>query len=283
MSMRTGCRALIEGRRIEMQLKDQVALVTGAGRGIGKAIALALAREGADIGLAEIDEQAARATVNEIKALGRRAFFKRADIGDCAQAQRWVAEAARELGRIDVLVNNAGIAKGQPFLEITPENWEDHLRVHLFGTFFCSQAAAREMARRKYGRIVSIASVAGLMGPLDLAPYGAAKAGIIGLTRAMALELADYGITANAIAPGPIDTELIRAAWSKEALEDRPNHAPINRLGKVEEIARVAVFLASPDSSYISGTVMVVDGGATAAGSYMVEKYRRRKAAERHD
>lgn len=262
-----------------MRFKDQVALVTGAGRGIGKAIALALAREGADIGLAEIDEQAARAAAGEIQALGRRAFFKRADISDCAQAQGWVAEAARELGRVDVMINNAGVAKGQPFLEITPENWENHLRVHLFGTFYCSQAAAREMARRKYGRIVSMASVAGLMGPLDLAPYGAAKAAIIGLTRAMALELADYGITANAIAPGPIDTEMVRAAWSKEAYEERANHAPINRFGQVEEIARVAAFLAAPESSYISGAVMVVDGGATAAGAYMVEKYRRRKAA----
>lgn len=264
-----------------MRFKDQVALVTGAGRGIGKAIALALAREGADIGLAELDEQTARATAEEIKALGRRAFVKLADVGDCEQAQGWVAEAARELGRVDVMINNAGVAKGQPFLEITRESWENHLRVHLFGTFYCSQAAAREMARRKYGRIVSMASVAGLMGPLDLAPYGAAKAGIIGLTRAMALELADYGITANAIAPGPIDTEMIRVAWSKEALEERANHAPVNRLGKVEEIARVAAFLASPESSYISGAVLVIDGGATAAGSYMVEKYRRRKAAAR--
>jgi NAD(P)-dependent dehydrogenase (short-subunit alcohol dehydrogenase family) len=179
------------------------------------------------------------------------------------------------------MVNNAGVAKGQPFLDLTPESWENHLRVHLFGTFYCSQAAAREMAKRKYGRIVSMASVAGLMGPLDLAAYGAAKSGIIGLTRAMALELADYGITANAIAPGPIETDMIRAAWTPDALEERANHSPINRLGQVEEIARVAAFLASPESSYISGAVMVVDGGATAAGSYMVEKYRRRKAAAR--
>src|SRR5260370_40224610 len=110
------------------------------------------------------------------------------------------------------------------FLEITRENWEAHLRIHLFGAFYCSQAAAREMAKRKYGRIVSLASVAGLMGPIDLAPYGVAKSGIIGLTRAMALELADYGITANAIAPGPIDTEMVRAAWRKAALEARANH-----------------------------------------------------------
>jgi len=261
-----------------MKFKDQVVLITGAGRGIGKAMALAFAREGADIGFAEIDPESARAAAEEIKAEGRRVFFKCVDVANYSQVQAWVAEVGRELGRVDVLVNNAGIAKAQPFLEITPENWEGHLRVHLFGTFYCSQAAAREMARRKYGRIISIASVAGLMGPLDLAPYGAAKAGIIGLTRAMALELADYGITANAIAPGPIDTEMVRAAWSKEAYEERANHSPINRFGRVEEIARAAMFLAAPESSYISGTVLVVDGGAVGAGAYMVEKYRRRKA-----
>jgi len=261
-----------------MKFKDQVVLITGAGRGIGKAMALAFAREGADIGFAEIDPESARAAAEEIKAEGRRVFFKCVDVANYSQVQAWVAEVGRELGRVDVLVNNAGIAKAQPFLEITPENWEGHLRVHLFGTFYCSQAAAREMARRKYGRIISIASVAGLMGPLDLAPYGAAKAGIIGLTRAMALELADYGITANAIAPGPIDTEMVRAAWSREAYEERANHSPINRFGRVEEIARAAMFLAAPESSYISGTVLVVDGGAVGAGAYMVEKYRRRKA-----
>ena len=167
-----------------------------------------------------------------------------------------------------------------PFLEITPENWENHLRIHLFGAFYCSQAAAREMAKHKYGRIVSIASVAGLMGPIDLAPYGVAKSGIIGLTRAMALELADYGITANAIAPGPIDTEMVRAAWSKEALEERANHLPIRRLGKTAEIAHAALFLAAPESGYISGATLVVDGGSVAAGAYMVEKYRRRKAGQ---
>ena len=151
-----------------MRFKDQVALITGAGRGIGKAIALAFAREGADIALAEIDADSARATAGEIEALGRRAFFRQVDIGDCAEAQRWVADAARELGRVDIMVNNAGVAKSEPFLEVSRENWEKHLRVHLSGAFYCSQAAAREMVRRKYGRIVSMASVAGLMGPLDL-------------------------------------------------------------------------------------------------------------------
>jgi NAD(P)-dependent dehydrogenase (short-subunit alcohol dehydrogenase family) len=260
-----------------MQLQGQVALITGAGRGIGKAIALRFAREGADIAIADINDEWAQATGAEIKQIGRNAFTKKADISDYDQVQDLIADVVSALGKIDILVNNAGIAKGQPFLEVTKENWENHLKVHLFGTFYCSQAAARDMAKRNYGRIISIASVAGLMGPIDVAPYGAAKSGMIGLTRAMGLELADYGITANAIAPGPIDTELLRIAWSKEAYEERANHIPAHRLGRVEEIAHTALFLASPDSAYISGGVIVVDGGSVAAGAYMVEKYRRRK------
>ncbi|MFH0845154.1 MAG: SDR family NAD(P)-dependent oxidoreductase [Pseudomonadota bacterium] len=262
-----------------MQLQGQVALVTGAGRGIGKAIALRFAREGADIAIADINNELAQATATEIRQLGREAFVKIADISDYDQVQTLVADTVNTLGKIDVLVNNAGIAEAQRFLEITKENWENHLKIHLFGTFYCSQAAARDMAKRKYGRIISIASVAGLMGPFSAAPYGAAKSGILGLTRAMSLELADYGVTANAIAPGPIDTELLRLAWSKKAYEERANHIPMRRLGKVEEIAHTALFLASPDSGYISGSVVVVDGGSVAAGAYMVEKYRRIKKA----
>ncbi|MBI3300831.1 MAG: SDR family oxidoreductase [Deltaproteobacteria bacterium] len=261
-----------------MQLQGQVALITGAGRGIGKAIALRFASEGADIAVVDLNGEWAQATGEEIKGLGRRVWVKTADVSDCDQIQTAVREAAAALGKLDILVNNAGIGKAQPFLEITKENWERHLHIHLFGTFYCAQAAAREMAKQQYGRIVNIASVAGLMGPIDLAPYGTAKAGIIGLTRAAALDLADYGITVNAIAPGPIDTELLRT-WPADALRERAQHLPIARLGKVEEIAHAALFLASPDSGFISGTVLVVDGGSVAAGAYMVEKYRRRKAA----
>ena len=260
-----------------MKLEGQVALVTGAARGIGKEIALTLAREGADVAIADLNGEGASATAEAVRQLGRRAFAAPCDVGDHAAVATLVAGAVGALGKIDILVNDAGVAKAEPFLEITRENWENHLHTHLFGTFYCSQAAARDMARRRYGRIVTIASVAGLMGPLDLAPYGAAKAGMMGLTRAMAFELADYGITANAIAPGPIDTELLRGAWSKEALEERANHIPARRLGSVEEVAHAVVFLASPDAGYVSGTVLVVDGGSVAAGAYMVEKYRRRK------
>jgi 3-oxoacyl-[acyl-carrier protein] reductase len=261
-----------------MQFQGQVAFVTGAGCGIGKGIALRLAQEGADVALVDLNEGWAQASADEIKALGRKVFVRTADVSNCEQIQDAIREAAAALGRLDVLVNNAGIGKAQPFMEITKENWERHINIHLSGTFYCAQAAAREMAKRNYGRIVNIASIAGLIGPIDLAPYGAAKAGITGLTRAAALDLADYGITVNAIAPGPIDTELLRT-WPPDALRERAQHMPIARLGKVEEIAHAALFLASPDSGFITGTVLVVDGGSVAAGSYMVEKYRRRKAS----
>ena len=261
-----------------MELEGQVALVTGAGRGIGKAIALRFAREGADVAIADLTRESADKTAAEIRALGRRAEAFATDVSDYDQVQALVAGTVSKLGGIDVLVNNAGIAKAQPFLEITKENWKAHLEIHLYGTFYCSQAAARVMVKRNYGRIVSIASVAGFMGPIDIAPYGTAKAGIIGLTRAMGFELADQGITANAIAPGPIETELLRSAWTKEALAERAEHIPARRLGRVEEVAHVALFLASKNSGYVNGSVVTLDGGSVGAGAYMVEKYRRRKA-----
>ena len=263
----------------EMLLQDQVALVTGGGRGIGRATALRLAREGAGIAIIDVDGETAEATSREINALGRRAAFRIADVSDHASIGATVQELVQELGRLDVLVNNAGVETRSPFLEITPAEWERQIAVNLTGTFNCSQAAAREMATREYGRIVNITSVAGLIGPIDLAAYGAAKAGIVGLTRAAALDLADLGITVNAIAPGPIETELMLGAWSAEALRERPQHGAIARFGTVEEVAHTALFLASPDSGFITGVTISVDGGAVAAGAYMVEKYRRRKAA----
>jgi 3-oxoacyl-[acyl-carrier protein] reductase len=260
-------------------LDGQCALVTGAGRGIGKAIALRLARAGADVAVVDRDSGWAESTAGEIAALGRKSWWAAADVGDYDQVQNFVAGTIAALGKIDILVNNAGTSKAQPFLEITREAWEAQLNVHMSGTFYCAQAAARDMRTRSYGRIVSIASVAGLMGPIDLAAYGAAKAGIIGLVRAMSLELADYGITANAIAPGPIDTELLRSAWPADVYAERSEHIPLRRLGKTEEIAHAVEFLASPEAGYISGVIIPVDGGSVAAGAYMVEKYRRRKAA----
>jgi NAD(P)-dependent dehydrogenase (short-subunit alcohol dehydrogenase family) len=263
-----------------MVLHGQVALVTGGGRGIGKAIALRFAREGADVGVLDIEHETAEATAHEIRELGRRAVGSTADVSDPDAVSAAVTEIVGELGKLDILVNNAGIEKRAPFLEIAPDDWQRQLDVNLSGTFYCTQAAAREMAKRSYGRVVNISSVAGLIGPIDLAAYGTAKAGILGLTRAAALDLADHGITVNAIAPGPIETELMLGAWTAEALKERPQHGAIARFGTVDEIAHTALFLASPESGFITGVTISVDGGAVSSGAYMVEKYRRRKAAE---
>ena len=262
-----------------MDLEGQVAIVTGGGQGIGKAIALRLAAEGADIGIIDINSKNGERTAKHIRDLNRRAISAAADIANFEAVEAAMNEIVGTLGRLDILVNNAGIEKRAAFLEITPDDWQRQLDVNLSGTFYCSQAAAREMAKRRYGRIVNLSSVAGLIGPIDLAAYGAAKAGIVGLTRAAALDLADFGITVNAIAPGPIETELMLGAWSAEALRERPQHGAIARFGTVDEIAHAAFFLASPSSGFITGVTLSVDGGAVAAGAYMVEKYRRRRAA----
>ncbi len=259
--------------------EGQVALVTGGGQGIGQAIALRFAREGADVAVVDVNRETAEAVGREAQALGRRAAVRVVDISDYSAIQAAVEQIGAELGRLDVLINNAGVEKRAPFLEISPKDWQRQLDVNLSGTFYCTQAAAREMAKRRYGRIVNISSVAGLIGPIDLAAYGVSKAGVIGLTRAAALDLADFGITVNCIAPGPIETELMLGAWTAEALRERPQHGAIPQFGTVDEIAHAAAFLAAPDSGFITGIMVSVDGGAVAAGAYMVEKYRRRKAA----
>ena len=260
-----------------MILQSQVAIVTGAGQGIGKAISLRFAEEGADIGIVDINRETATKTSEEIRRRGRRSVVVEADVSDHERVRLAVDQVAQSLGRVDILVNNAGIEKRSPFLEITPKDWKRQLDVNLSGTFYCSQSAAYHMVKRNYGRIINISSVAGLIGPIDLAAYGAAKAGIVGLTRATALDLADHGITVNAIAPGPIETELMLGAWTAEALKERPQHGMIARFGTVDEIAHAALFLASPESGYITGITLPVEGGAVAGGGYMVEKYRRRK------
>src|SRR6202162_3983894 len=262
-----------------MVLEGQVAIVTGGGQGIGKAIALRFAAEGADIGIIDVNRKNGEATGKEIRDLNRRALSIAADVANFDAVEAAMNEIVHELGRLDVLVNNAGIEKRAPFLEITPNDWQRQLDVNLSGTFYGSQVAAREMAKRRYGRIVNLSSVAGLIGPIDLAAYGAAKAGIIGLTRAAALDLGGVGITVNAIAPGPIETELMLGVWSAEALRERPQHGAIARFGTVDEIAHAALFLAAPESAFITGITISIDGGAARARAYLVEKYRRRKAA----
>jgi 3-oxoacyl-[acyl-carrier protein] reductase len=257
-------------------LAGQAAIVTGAGRGIGRVVAQTLADNGAHIVAGDIAADRAQQTAEAINASGGEALGLQVDVRDRKSVDAMVEQAVARFSRIDILVNNAAIARTASFLDQSLEDWNDHIDINLSGCFNCAQAAARVMAKAGYGRIVSIASIAGMMGPLDFPAYGAAKAGVIGLTRTMALELADYGITANAIAPGPIDTELLREAWTPEAYVARAAHIPVRRLGKPEEIAYAVLMLAGPQAGYINGALVPVDGGASAAGSYMSEKFRRR-------
>src|SRR5690242_1292173 len=192
-----------------MELKDQVAVVTGGGQGIGKAIAMRFATEGASVAIIDLNEETASATAEDVRKLGHSAIVKIADVSKFESVISAVEEVGHEFGKIDVLVNNAGVEKRAPFLEISPDDWQRQLDVNVTGTFYCTQACARVMSATKYGRVINISSVAGLIGPIDLAAYGTSKAAIVGFTRAAALDLADYGITVNAIAPGPIETELM--------------------------------------------------------------------------
>lgn len=257
-----------------MTLSGRVAVVTGGGQGLGRGIALRLAEDGADVAVVDLVLERAASVTAEIASMGRQSRPYGADVADYEQVTASVHQILGDFGRIDVLVNNAGMSRLEPFLEISVESWKEHLDVHVSGSFYFAQLAARDMATRQFGRIINMSSVAGMMGPIDLAPYGVAKAALTGLTRAAAVDLADYGITVNAIAPGPIKTAIL-STWSPEALADRAQHLPVGRLGDVEDISRMASFLASPDASFITGAVFVVDGGSLAAGAYMVEKYRR--------
>jgi len=261
-----------------MRLKDRVAIVTGAARGIGKAIALCFAREGADLVIPDIDYGGAQKVAQEIENLGRKALATPTDISERDQVEKMIKQTIDRFGRLDILVNNAGIAKTEPFLETSMETWHNTIKVHLTGTFICSQLAAREMVKNRWGRILNIASVGGLAGPpFGIVPYSAAKGGIISLTRALATELADQGIRVNAIAPGPILTELYESIFTEEEARERSRSLPCYRLGKVEDIAQAALYFCSPEADFVTGQVLAVDGGFTAVGGYSFEIYRRRK------
>jgi len=242
------------------------AVVTGGSRGIGRAVCLALAASGARVLVGYHQRQdAAQEVVSAIVALGGTAVAQRADVGNRAEADALIGAAQQCFGRVDILVNNAGLTRDGLLLRMRDDDWQQVLRADLDGAFFCLRAAAKVMLKQRAGRIVNVASVAGLVGHPGQANYSAAKAGLIGLTRTAAAELASRQIAVNAVAPGWIETEMTAAAppAARQAVLGR---VPLGRLGRPEDVAAAVVFLASPAAAYITGAVLVVDGGLTIGG-----------------
>jgi 3-oxoacyl-[acyl-carrier protein] reductase len=246
-----------------MRLAGKVALVTGAQQGIGKAIALAYGREGASVVVNYLDDQAAaEAIATQIRTCGREAVPVAGDVSRLADVQRMV-EAGTALGGIDIVVNNAGIFPRVAFLDMTESQWDAVLDVNLKGTFFCSQAVARQMvARGQGGVIISLASGAAFRSSPRGVHYVSSKAGIVGFTRAAALELAPQRIRVNAIAPGTTDTAQPRYGMTEEELQAAGRQIPLGRLGTPEDVADLAVFLASEEARHITGQTIHVNGGS---------------------
>ena len=242
-----------------LKLEGRVALVTGASRGIGRAIALRLAAQGATV-IAGARGTNAQAVVDEIVAAGGRATAVALDITDPASVDAVVASTLAAHQRIDILVNNAGIAKDQLMLRMKRDDWDAVLNTNLTGTYTCVQAVLKTMVKQRAGRIISISSVVGQAGNAGQVNYAASKAGLIGFTKALALEVASRGITVNAVAPGLIDTDMTKGI-SEGAHEEWAAKIPLKRLGTPDDIASAVTFLASDEASYITGQVLAVNGG----------------------
>ena len=242
-----------------MKLEGKVALVTGAGQGIGRAIAIAMAREGAAIAVNDINLEPAGKVAQDIKAMGQRATALQADVANCEEVTKMVEATIWEFDKVDILVNNAGIVRDALLHRMTDEQWDAVINCHLSGAFNCTQAVVKRMMERKGGRIINIISAAGLVGNIGQANYSTAKSGMIGLTKANARELAPYKITVNAIGPGA-DTPMSRGIPEK-LRETFLQRIPLGYMAPPDEIAPAAVFLASDDARYITGQVIHVEGG----------------------
>jgi len=242
-------------------LKDKVAIVTGASRGIGRAIALALAESGADIVVNYAgSEQAAREVAAEIEGLGRKALTIQADVADAGQVDQMVQQAIDAFGKIDILVNNAGITRDNLLMRMKEDEWDQVISTNLKGVYLCTKAVTRPMMKQRGGRIINIASVVASLGNAGQANYVAAKAGVIGLTKSVARELASRGITVNAVAPGFIETDMT-AKLGEDIQAGINAQIPLQRMGRPEEIAAMVRFLASDQASYVTGQTIHVDGG----------------------
>ena len=246
---------------MNLELDNKLVLITGASRGIGRAIALAMAREGADIAVNyRSNDDAAEQTAEDIRDLGRRARLVKADVSDLAAVKEMIAAIKTEGRTVDILVNNAGTLIEKPAAFMSEEEWDRVLDTNLKGAFNCIKVASRDMTRQRCGRIINISSVAGLAGDPMRAGYCAAKAGMLGLTKAMARELAASKVTVNAIAPGIIETDMT-AGTPEEKNEKLLARIPLRRFGTPEEVAALATYLASTAAGYITGQVFSIDGG----------------------
>lgn len=246
-----------------MQLKDRVAIVTGAGQGIGAAVAKTYAREGAKVAVVDMNAEAANRVAAEIVEAGGEAVGFACDVSSRAEVEEMAAAVTARWGRVDILVNNAGITRTAMLNKMTSEQWQQVLAVHLTGAFNCLQAVVGGMIERHYGRVIYVTSTAGVLGTIGQINYSAAKAGILGMTKSTAKELARYNITANAIAPGAATpmTETIR---TDDRFKDKYlDRIPLGRWAEPEEIAPVFLFFASDASSYVTGQVLAADGGMT--------------------
>ncbi|WP_409294410.1 3-oxoacyl-[acyl-carrier-protein] reductase [Peribacillus sp. SCS-26] len=244
-----------------MRLAGNNVLVTGASRGIGREIALEMAREGANVAVNFAGSEArALEVVSDIKALGRESFAIQCDVSDSESVSQMIKETISRFGSIDILVNNAGITKDNLLMRMKEEEWDDVININLKGVFLCTKAVSRPMMKQRSGKIINVASIVGVSGNAGQANYVAAKAGVIGLTKTTAKELSARGILVNAIAPGFISTDMTDKL-TEETREAMLQQIPLARLGDPSDIARVAVFLGSDDSAYMTGQTLHVDGG----------------------
>ena len=244
-----------------MELKGKAALVTGGSRGIGRAVCLELARRGACVAVNYAgNAAAAEETVESCKAMGVDAFSVQADVADAAACDAMVKEVLSRFGRLDILVNNAGITRDGLMPMLKDADWDAVLDANLQGAFHCMRAAYRPMMKQKYGRVVNLSSIVGLRGNAGQANYAASKAGLIGLTKSMAKELAGRNVTVNAVAPGFIDTDMT-AALPEKARESMLASIPMGRLGQGEDVAKAVAFFAGDGAGYVTGQVLCVDGG----------------------
>jgi NAD(P)-dependent dehydrogenase (short-subunit alcohol dehydrogenase family) len=248
----------------KMDFSGRVALVTGGASGIGFAVATQLAELGAKIAIADVNIDGARAAADKLSNASILAV--QVDVQEPAEVVTMVDTVVDHYGKLDILVHSAGVGMEKTFLETTPEEWRRLIDIDLSGTFYCAQAAARKMVENQYGRIVLLSSTAGMRGGTGRTAYGAAKGGVIALTKVMAVELAQYGITANALAPGAIETELVARMHSDETRRVYRAGIPLDRYGTPEETAFTGVFLASEQAGYVTGHILGVDGGFLAAG-----------------